>query len=158
MVIYWNIDMSGLRKFPTIYGEVYYGQIPSDKTLEKLHDVGVSCIWNLAKELDIFIPYEKTYVPQVIHGNIPDFSTPSNMMKFVRQLDQIIAMLKAGQKVFVHCMGGHGRTGMILAALDIMLNGHPPDQALRAAKAATGGPETPDQIKFIQFLAKYFKK
>lgn len=42
---------------------------------------------------------------------IPDFSTPSNAF-MTAILDAIDAALAAGQVVYVHCMGGIGRTGI----------------------------------------------
>jgi len=43
---------------------------------------------------------------------------PPNFYQFVKTL---IKFLDAGNKVLVYCMGGHGRTGSILAALIALL-------------------------------------
>lgn len=147
-----------MRRFPTRTGELYYGRVPDYRTLAKLRDMGAYCIWNLAEEYDVFLEHERAYVPHVIHGNIPDYDVPSNGSKFLRQVYEVVAMLKANKIVFLHCAAGHGRTGMTIAALDLILNDHNAKQALGVAKAATTGPETPGQVAFIKALAKHLKK
>jgi protein-tyrosine phosphatase len=146
-----------MRRFPTNSGELYYGRAPDYKTLAKLRDMGVDLIWNLAQELDIFVVHEKSYVPHVLHGNISDYDVPSNGSQFLKQVNQVAAMLRGGKKVFIHCMAGHGRTGLALAALGVVLNGKTAKTALIASRAASGGPETPDQVHFVKQLAHYLK-
>ena len=145
-----------IRQFPTNSGgKLYFGSWPNVQTLRKLKDLKVDVIWNLAEELKLLIPYEKHFVPQVIHGNIEDFYVPENMGKFAGQLNKIVGLLESGKNVFIHCWQGVGRTGMILASIDMLLNNHKPNQALANAKSAAGGPETLDQIKFVHNLHSY---
>jgi protein-tyrosine phosphatase len=147
-----------LNRFPTKHGELYYGRMPDSNTLKKLKKENISCIWNLAAELDFLIKTEKSFVPIVIHGNIKDYSIPDNLSKFVEQLNTIAAILKSEKKVFIHCLAGMGRSGMALAAIDILLNGNKADIALKHAKAATSGPETNEQKDLVSFLGRHFKE
>lgn len=48
---------------------------------------------------------------------IPDMSVPDKPEEFKKLIAWLRKQLDAGQKVHVGCIGGHGRTGMTLAAL-----------------------------------------
>lgn len=142
-----------VRRFPIkSAGKLYYGPWPSVEMLRVLKEHNVDTIWNLAEELNVIIPYEKYFVPNVIHGNIEDFYIPENMTGFATQLTKIANLLKSGKNIFVHCFGGHGRTGMALAAIDMMVSDSDPKTALRKAYGATGGPEELSQVDFIKDL------
>lgn len=49
-----------------------------------------------------------------------DQSTPSQT-ELVVLLTRIMELLNSGRKVFIHCAGGHGRTGLIVACLMMCL-------------------------------------
>ena len=48
---------------------------------------------------------------------IPDGQAPSNPTNFIKLVEWVAHRLHEGDKVFCGCIGGHGRTGMFLAAL-----------------------------------------
>jgi hypothetical protein len=147
-----------VKRFPIKSpGKLYYGPWPSVEMLRTLKKLDVDTIWNLAQELDLIIPYEKYFVPNVIHGNIEDFYIPENITHFATQLNQIAGLLRSGKNVFIHCFGGHGRTGMALAAIDLMVSDSEPKVALRKAHGATGGPEERSQVDFVQDLYLYLQ-
>jgi hypothetical protein len=153
----WMQPEEVLKRFPTSSGELYWGPCPSYKMLAKLRDIGVDTIWNLGRELAVFVQHEKAYVPHVIHGDIGDYDIPDNGLKFLKQVRQIAVLLNAGLKVFLHCAGGVGRSSMALASLDIVMNGTPAKQALQKANAYAHGPDTEEQHHFVKQLAHYLK-
>ncbi len=70
---------------------------------------------------------------------IPDYGVPSEEL-MVRILDAIDAALAAGQVVYVHCMGGIGRTGTTVAC-HLARHGLSGEQALaRLAELRAGLP------------------
>lgn len=81
---------------------------------------------SLFSGFDLIVPLDHGYqevVPYsslVIPGLIPDFQPPSAGYKMFLQ-DTIIPELQGDGKVLVFCLGGHGRTGTVLAGLVALL-------------------------------------
>lgn len=64
------------------------------------------------------------------HFKIKDQSTPTKH-QLLTIITTILKLLAQDKRVFIHCAGGHGRTGLIVAALLLTLYDIPdPDQAL----------------------------
>ena len=86
-----------------------------------------------------------------------DFDIPTHEM-MAAVLDDIDAALKAGSQVYLHCVGGIGRTGMTVGCYFIR-HGMQPAQALlhlrslyqSAAQSlvAPNSPESDQQVRFI---------
>lgn len=139
-----------LNKFPTIRGELYFGPIPDDKTLYELKNEGVTIIWNLGYELFDIAEIEIGCGFWVFEAKISDYNTPLHHQNFKNQLLTICSSLACGYKVFVHCMGGRGRTGMALALIAKIFNGVNSDEALALAKEYCDGPEVDKQIEYVR--------
>jgi len=58
-----------------------------------------------------------------IYFKIVDMSVPKDLTEFKKLLSYTAKQMKAGKKVFVGCIGGHGRTGLFLAALTKVMTG-----------------------------------
>lgn len=70
-------------------------------------------------------PWLKAQQKQVqIVYPIKDMDVPQNLEQFTNLLKYIEKELLAGKKVFVGCIGGHGRTGTVLAALVKQMTGN----------------------------------
>lgn len=52
----------------------------------------------------------------IIHFPVPDFSTP-NLLDLGVLVGALAARVRAGETIMVHCLGGHGRTGLVACAL-----------------------------------------
>lgn len=88
---------------------------------------GGSCIHPKEKDMDVFIGLDsgmsRTSRQYPWHEGVEflypiiDRKTPSNLPEFKKMLDFITESLVDGKKVFVGCIGGHGRTGIVLSAL-----------------------------------------
>ena len=54
---------------------------------------------------------------------ITDMSVPSDVGEFKNCVSWVHSQMKEGKKVHVGCIGGHGRTGLFLAALHTVITG-----------------------------------
>lgn len=89
-----------------------------------------------------------------LHIPIEDFSTPTET-----DLETILEFFLECQNenpnmpVLIHCTGGHGRTGTILAALLVVIDHIKPEEAIRCVRGVNPlAIETKDQEDFIQSL------
>ncbi len=85
---------------------------------------------------------------------IPDFGVPDEA-HMVAILDTIDAAIAAGQTVYVHCLGGVGRTGTAVGCY-LARHGAGGEGALRrvAALLGEGSPETEAQRRFVRRWAE----
>ena len=65
----------------------------------------------------------------------PDFGVPTDTEVATREIRAAFDRARAGQTVEVACIGGHGRTGTVLACMAI-LAGVPPDAAVAWVRRA----------------------
>jgi hypothetical protein len=88
------------------------------------------------------------------HVDWPDFGVPADAAALVAALGEAWRRARAGDRVEVGCLGGHGRTGTALACLAV-LAGHPPADAVAWVRAnyCAGAVETDDQAAFVANLA-----
>lgn len=135
-----------MKKIKTKTGSFYIGPAPLQQDLLGYH---FDIIWNLAEELNDLLLWQKDFAHVVLHANIPDFDIPSDIKSFIFQLKKVVLCLKNNGKVLVHCLGGHGRTGMAVACILSLLDGHSPDYALMLANKYCQGPETYHQNNFV---------
>ena len=59
---------------------------------------------------------------QFIHFPLTDNTTPQHST-FVKHLSLILEKLKDGRNIYIHCAGGHGRTGIYIACILMILYG-----------------------------------
>lgn len=52
-----------------------------------------------------------------VQYSIQDGKAPSNVEAFGKMISWLVEQIKEGKKVHVGCIGGHGRTGVVLAAI-----------------------------------------
>lgn len=60
---------------------------------------------------------------QFVYFPISDMSVPKDGTEFKLMIEWVCEQMQAGKTVHVGCIGGHGRTGMVLAAVVKMLGG-----------------------------------
>ncbi len=128
--------------------------------LAALLDAGVTLIVDLTEEderptyrlaLSGLATQRGRSVRHVRHA-IPDLGVPPRT-QMVAILDEIDTALAAGETVYVHCLGGIGRTGTVVGC-HLVRHGVAGDAALEAICALRGGlldsPETEDQRRMVQ--------
>lgn len=108
-------------------GELFGSALPGPaKDLEELEEAGIDFVISLEERFDL--PEFSELGIEHVTIVIPDLSTPSdeNVVEFIRTLDRA---LKKGKTVLVHCLGGCGRTGTMLALAEIYIYGERDGQA-----------------------------
>lgn len=60
-------------------------------------------------------------LPRCVYYPIQNMGVPNNVDKFHQLVITILAFLEKGKTVHVGCIGGHGRTGLVIAAVVAML-------------------------------------
>ena len=111
-------------------GRLLAGAYPRE--LEPFHEAGVTAYLDLT---------EGEY-------GIPDLTCPSRET-MTRILDRIDELLAAGEVVYVHCLGGIGRTGTVVGCY-LVRRGLSGPEALDTVTGLRGeGPETPEQRRLV---------
>lgn len=84
------------------------------------------------------------------HLDWPDFGVPESTASTTTALQSLLEKARAGQRVEVGCLGGHGRTGTALACLAVQA-GQPADTAVDWVRTmyCRKAVETPEQETFV---------
>ena len=64
-----------------------------------------------------------------IHFKITDMRNRPDEVT-IQFVEELASMVYAGEVLYIHCRGGHGRTGLISAQLMMALYGIPQDEAI----------------------------
>lgn len=84
---------------------------------------------------------------------ITDMCAPKDVKNFKAMIDWLQVELAKGKKVHMGCIGGHGRTGLVLAALIAQVNGEKDAIQWVRKHHCKKGVESTSQVKF---LMKYY--
>lgn len=117
----------GLRQNKNAPMKRCYETHPPLKLRDGLVIYGGSCGYPIVTDADVYIgldysiqksklsyPWEKG---ESFLYPITDMQAPSDPVSFIKLIDWTIEQLEAKKKVHVGCIGGHGRTGTVFAAL-----------------------------------------
>jgi protein-tyrosine phosphatase len=165
-------DRPFIKSYWVIPGQFLAGEYPgsifeenAQHKVAKLLECGVNAFIDLTENSEL-LPYEPILrslsqscdtSPVYLQMPIQDFNIPSRegMIKILDTLDSVISQ---GRVVYLHCMGGVGRTGTVVGCY-LVRHGMPADHALdeinRLRMVIPPGlrrnsPETPVQIALIK--------
>tara|TARA_B100001094_G_C18124575_1_gene768751 strand:+ start:74 stop:988 length:915 start_codon:yes stop_codon:yes gene_type:complete len=115
-----------------IKNRALFGSFPTQESVEELEKEGVRHFVNLTHDYERKItPYRTNY--NYISYPIKDHRIPEDTNKFaifIMELCKIILSLKKNELLYVHCKGGHGRSGVVVSVILCHLFGLSPQQAL----------------------------
>lgn len=133
---------------PDSYGEC-------GNALGELRERGIGALVSLDEEgCPLYLIAEHGL--QYVHLPIPDFHPPT-----LQQAEQFIAFARKqreeGRSIAVHCQGGYGRTGTMLACY-LVAQGEQAELAIKAVRRRRpGSVETRDQEQFVQMFENYLR-
>lgn len=150
-----------------------FGGFPSKEKVQFLENMGVIHFVNLTMQNEKnTTPYQTKY--NVITYPIKDMSVPTlnrQFSNFIFHLVNIIRNLQEHQYMYIHCRGGHGRAGMIVAcilivylnttamhALHLTNNFHNQRAFMRERWRKIGSPQTSLQKRFVHSFSQYIKQ
>ena len=152
-----------------IKNRALFGSFPTQEAVEELEQNGVKYFVNLTHSHERRItPYQTKY--KYISFPITDHQVPDDKHEFsqlIISLADIIYGIEKGDLVYIHCKGGHGRSGVVVAALLCYIFGLEPAQALEYTTAyhsnrksmrekwrKIGSPQTYQQKNFIHQVCR----
>jgi predicted NAD-dependent protein-ADP-ribosyltransferase YbiA (DUF1768 family) len=147
-----------------------FGGYPNEEDIIYYESIGVKYIVNLTHENDNLKPYYTNCI--VIKYPILDIKIPKDVVTFsslILKLDNILHNLQKNEKIYVHCKGGHGRAGILVASLlcynlkitpeeslQLTNNYHSKRIEMKDKWRNIGSPQTTTQKKFVHKLFNPF--
>ncbi len=140
------------------------------RQLRLFTDFGTNCFLDLTEsgEMPPYAPLLPDHIGRcsfpIPNGCIPD--SVGQVADTFRNIGEVLAA-KPDTKLYIHCVGGVGRTGMIVACYYIYFKGMTADESLAEMRRrfATHGrsawmsaPETQAQIDFIRAFANTYRQ
>jgi len=119
-----------------IKDKALFGSFPTKDAITELEKEGVRYF------IDLTFPDENNITPyftkyKYISFPIKDRYYPENkheFTEFILKIADIIVNLNDGEKVYIHCKGGHGRSGVVVSILLYHLFNLSPESALEHTK------------------------
>jgi hypothetical protein len=120
---------------------------------------GGSCITPVVTDADVYVgldqgmkrtlrrfPWESG---EEVFFPVPDGAAPADKASFVKLIDWLCNQLQAGRKCHVGCIGGHGRTGIVLSAVVKIMTGNEDAITYARENYCKKIIETQEQVKFL---------
>ena len=142
-----------------------FGSYPSHEAAKELEEEGVCLFVNLTEAIENLEQYIHSPTSEMISFPIPDRKIPCNILHyslFIMKIVMRLANFKGRQKLYVHCKGGHGRAGVVVAsilcyyyniepsrALELTTQYHSKRQEMRAKWRSIGSPQTAKQKQYV---------
>jgi protein-tyrosine phosphatase len=167
-----------LKFYEVIANQLFAGEtisslnlITRNSKMKQIFDLGITTIINLTEENEInfqgaaLVSYDKDLIEfyeksnkkielikfPIQDGNIPDKSDLNRLLEIIRSKIQL------NEKIYIHCRGGIGRTGVIIGSIlidlklvsknDVLLKIN--DLKKKSLLPKRQSPETDKQIKFL---------
>lgn len=130
--------VNDIRFFSNIesHPRILFGGYPTTDGMIQLQQMNVKYIVDLTtlhEKGNLKTYYPKHYGMTYIHFPIRDNFVPYDMEsfnEFIVSLMFIINSMKENEYIYIHCKGGHGRSGMIVCCLLCLMYGKTPIQSI----------------------------
>ena len=115
-----------------IDNKALFGSSPSQETVNYLENIGVKYFVDLTfkneRNLDVYTTKYKRYNYPIRDQHIP--SDLLTFAAFIIYIYKIIKSLQDEDKIYIHCKGGHGRAGLVVACIICLYMKVSPEVAL----------------------------
>lgn len=114
-----------------------FGGYPNHKQIIELQEEGVTWFIDLTNSNEKNIKIYSHLVNNWINYPIKDGHIPEDKKKFMiflLLLQMVMESLKPGEKIYLHCRGGHGRSSLVIACFLSMVFNIPPLDGLNLTK------------------------
>jgi len=114
-----------------------FGGYPTHKEIKELKDEGVVWFVDLTADNERNTKAYSHLVDNWISYPIKDRHVPEDKKKFTVFLfiiQMVLESLKPGEKIYLHCRGGHGRSSLVIACFLGLILRIPPDESLKLVK------------------------
>ena len=149
---------------------VLFGCFPTQENVDVLEMIGVRVFVNLTSSFEKKIGTYSTKYTNMVYP-IADKSVPTDMsdfFAFISTLCDAVSRLGKGEKIYIHCKGGHGRSGLVVSCLLVLyykitaenaLNHtyhcHQQRKKMRDIWRKIGSPQTFLQKNFVHLFEKF---
>ena len=137
----------------------FFGKYPND-IVEQLEANGITMFVDLTCQGDKLAPYKCNV--HYVNYPITDGYIPDNTDEFRVFVEELNIALDKGEKLYIHCRGGHGRSGVVVACILRLRLGIDSSEALKLTRdfhqkrkvmderwRKMGSPQTRSQKKFV---------
>jgi len=148
------------------YKNIYFSGVPTQekKYIEGLKKRNVKTVVVLMDHHELFyygyddlLSCYKQAGLNVIHIPIHDYGVPKKLHRFSETITHVLSRLKK-HNIAVHCMGGHGRTGLFNTALMMQLYNKPAIMILNIIRTGFKAVESDNQIDFLLDYQDYIEQ
>lgn len=112
--------------------KLYFGPFPNQLMITKLLNNKFDIIVNLTMENETVLSFDNSSykIPKskYIHYPIVDNNIPQCSVSYCSFITKLKRLYENGMKIYIHCRGGHGRSGMTSTSLLALLN---PDKSIK---------------------------
>lgn len=158
--------------FSIFYNNAMFGGFPTQENADYLEKIGTKYFINLTFDNEKKIKPYNLRKGYYYTFPIKDKGVPTNIHKFCVFILKLMKIIKEmerngrNEKIYIHCKGGHGRSGVVVACLVILLNKVSAEDGLRLTSEYhsqrdmksiwknIGSPQTKQQKKFVTNLFK----
>ena len=144
--------------------KAYFGSYPTQESVEILEKNGVRIFVDLTYSSESKITsYNTKYL--YISFPIKDNYVPTNTESFTRFIYRLVYILRnttPSEKMYIHCKGGHGRSGIVVACIYCLMFNKSPVNSIRYTTSchnnrkimrdkwrSIGSPQTENQKLFV---------
>ena len=145
-----------------------YDGVAGKKELDMFLDFGIDCFFDLTEkgempQYECFLPVNaKRYTMPIPNGCVP--ASVRRLVDEFKRMDEMLSG-NSGKRIYIHCKGGVGRTGTVVACYFVYFKGLPADEAIAEMRrryayhgrsAWMSAPETKGQCDFVAEFANSY--